>query len=159
MDQRVNFAKCFGGLYAPEAYTSLSERALSKLRAAHRYLCMKTIGWNGVETVEADDSTVRSISIGSEDSNEEYYDTRSRWLYGLVMCKPEPFKHRQIACDNGPITVEGVCLRSAPTIQYQIRKAEQRILGTIDELGIHLSFDKIYRSANVLKMTKPVVIS
>ena len=54
MDQHVSFAKCFGSLYAPEAYTSLSERALSKLRAAHRYLCMKAIGWNGVEMVETD---------------------------------------------------------------------------------------------------------
>ena len=82
--QRVAFAKTFGGIYAPECYTNVSEKALSRLRAAHRYLYMRLTGWIGEEAFD-EEATVESLSPASTDSAEEYYDTRSRWLYAHCM--------------------------------------------------------------------------
>jgi len=120
---------------------------------------MKITGWNGVESVEAEDlDETASISIGSEDSHEEYYDTRSRWLYAMAMGKPEYFSHRNIASNGGPTTLNIACLRPAPTVQFQIRKAKQRIRTVVENLGMHLDIDKIYRSPNVARMVDAVRI-
>ena len=153
--ERVNFAKCFGAMYAPEAYTSVSEKAISKLRAAHRYLCMKVTGWNGIESVEGG-STVSSCTIGSDDSDEEYYDTRSRWLYAYAATNEKKISYRQIrSC--GDLDVD--LLHAAPTIGSQLRQASYRIKKVTRKLGIPLDSVNLKLSKSIMSIIKPFCIT
>ena len=154
MEDRVNFAKCFGSVYCPEAYTSLSERVLSKLRAAHRYLYMKVTGWHGVESVEGGSSTA-SISIGSDDSDEEYYDTRSRWLYAHAASLLRSVSYMGVKGEPRSEPLELSYLHPAPTIEYQFRKAQYRISRTVKRLGIPLEMKSMKMSRTMEKLLAP----
>ena len=151
-DQRVNFAKTFGGIYAPECYTSLSSRALSKLRAAHRYLYMRLTGWTGEECFD-DEATVRSLSIGSTDSDEEYYDTRSRWLYAYAAATEKLTQYRNVGRGSGRLDVEH--LQPAPTIEYQLRKARHRIRKVMNGLNLDLEMSTIRLSKTLIDVVAP----
>ena len=154
LNERINLAKCFGSLYAPEAFTSVSDRAFSKLRAAHRYLYMKVTGWNGIEVVEAGSSN-RSQSIHSEDSDEEYYDTRSRWLYAHAATIPKETQHTHIRGmqPNGQLVVEH--LRPAPCPQFQLRKAQWRMQRVLGSLDVPLDLSKNRLSKNIVRVLAP----
>lgn len=152
-NERVNFAKVFGGIYAPEAYTSLSIKALSKLKAAHRYLYMRLTGWSGIESFD-EEATVSSISIGSEDSNEEFYDTRSRWLYAHAAAMERTTLHQKVrGC--GTLLIEH--LAAAPHVEYQFRKARYRIQQTIERLKIDICLEVIRLSRGVSRAVGKVV--
>ena len=163
-DQRVNFAKTFGGLYAPECYTNLSQRALSRLQAAHRYLYMRLTGWNGEEAYD-EEASVSSISIGSEDSAEEFYDTRSRWLYAYAAAKESTSKFggvRHSSCSvaracrsDNMLVVEH--LKPAPSVGMQMRKANYRIKSVIRKIGLDICIDAIAKSKCVESITKPFI--
>ena len=149
--ERVNFAKCFGSLYAPEAYTSLSAKALQKLRAAHRYLFMRITGWTGIESVEAGSST-ESCSIGTDDSAEEYYDIRSRWLYAFSAAHQKTATHRRIA-GSGDVEIE--FLHPAPTIGSQLRQARHRVSRVISRMVIPISLEKVKLSKSLATVLAP----
>ena len=150
-DHKVAFAKTFGGIYAPECYTNLSTKALSKLRAAHRYLFMRLTGWIGVESVE-EESTVSSLSIGSDDSAEEYYDTRSRWLYAYAAATEKRTLHSsRMSSSESRITAVDH-LKPAPSIEYQLRKGHQRIAGAVKSLGLEIDIGSIKLSAAMAKV-------
>ena len=162
-DQRVNFAKSFGGLYAPECYTNLSQRALSKLQAAHRYLYMRLTGWNGEEAYD-EEASVSSLSLGSEDSAEEFYDTRSRWLYAYAAAKETVLTYggiRHSACAVARSCTVGrslqIChLKPAPSVAMQIRKAYHRISAVTRKIGINIYFDSIKKSNAIDNLVKPI---
>ena len=162
--ERVNFAKTFGSVYAPEAFTSISQKALSKLKAAHRYLYMRLTGWNGEECYDEEESA-RSISIRSEDSEEEYYDTRSRWLYAYAAgAERTVFYNRVqksstecsfIASMTTGTRMTVVHLKPAPDVQFQMRQARFRIAGTIKRIGFRLVMDDLLLSKCVKSAVEP----
>ena len=150
--ERVDFAKTFGGIYAPEAYTDVSEKVMSKLRSAHRYLYMRLIGWNGIESYD-DESNVSTETIGTDDSSEEYYDSRSRWLYAFAAGTEKLATYQRIRGHvNKEFRVE--FLHPAPTPQYQFRKARLRIQKVTGRLGLNLNLSSIRLSRCMLKILK-----
>ena len=152
-EERINFAKTFGGIYSPEAYTSVSSRALSKLRSAHRYLFMRLTGWNGVESID-EEASVSSLTIGSDDSNEEFYDTRSRWLYAYAATIERERTHKQIAMTWPGSDLLVSYLHPAPSVDYQFRKGRYRISRVVQRLGLELNLEKIKLSKNIVSIVK-----
>ena len=140
--QRVNFAKTFGGLYAPEAFTSVSNKVLSKLKAAHRYLYMRLTGWQGEECFD-EEATVSSLSIHSEDSNEEYYDTRSRWLYAYAAAAEKSTVYQKVRTPSATGTIIVDHLKPAPHIEYQFRVARFRVQQTMERLQFPLDLKMV----------------
>ena len=161
-NERVNFAKTFGGLYAPECFTSLSAKALSRLRGAHRYLYMKLTGWEGEECFD-EEASVSSLSIGSDDSAEEYYDKRSRWLYAYAATNEKLTKFRGIRNPYGTewnpepvLSMDIYHLKPAPSVEYQLRKAQYRIKVVSRKLCLGLDMEEIRFSKSLVKVVSPV---
>ena len=152
---RVDFAKIFGGIYAPEAYTWLSMKSLAKLKAAHRYLYMRLTGWSGVECFD-EEATVSSLSIGSQDSGEEYYDTRSRWLYAYAATVPRSTLHQRVRRSNGAGAILVEHLAPAPHVEFQFRKARFRVQTTIDTIGLDLAMNSIRLSSGMRRAVRKI---
>ena len=146
----MNFAKTFGGLYAPEAYASLSAKVLSKLKAAHRYLYMRLTGWTGEECFD-EEATVSSLSIHSEDSNEEYYDTRSRWLYAYAATAEKTTVYQKVRTPSAIGTIVVEHLKPAPHIEYQFRMARYRVQQTMERLQFHLDLKMVRLTSCIRK--------
>ena len=154
MKERVDFAKTIGGVYAPEAFTSVSEKAMSKMRNAHRYLFMRLTGWNGVECYD-EEKSVSSETIGSDDSAEEYYDCRSRWLYAYVATAKKSVVYSGIRAVHAADRLEVDFLHPAPTLQYQFRKARARIQRVVKKLDLELNLPSIRLSNSMKKILAP----
>ena len=137
-------------MYAPEAFTQISQTALRKLRAAHRYLFMKLIGWNGIESYE-EESSLSSVSIATDDSNEEYYDSRSRWLYACAAGLKKSVVYSGMA--HGRVEIE--FLHPAPTVESQLRKARFRIARVVKKLGMDLPVTRLTLSKSMETVLAP----
>ena len=136
---KVNFIKMHGAVYAPECYTNIGVAAMSKLRAAHRYLYMKILQWNGYcnNTEVGADSTGDSseISLGSTDTVDEF-DARSRWLYASIA---STFKELPGWTIQHP----------SPTIAMQLRQARYRIITVSHELALDIDIHSLRSSIEI----------
>ena len=115
---------------------------------------MKVTGWNGIEVVEAGSSN-ESRSIHSEDSDEEYYDIRSRWLYAHAAAISKETEHKCVrgVQPNGELLVEH--LRPAPCPQFQLRKAQWRMQRVLASLDVPLDYSKNMYSKNIVRVLAP----
>ena len=105
-------------------------------------------GWSGVECFD-EEATVNSISIHSEDSNEEYFDTRSCWLYAYAAAAEQCTVY-QASRPAGCVSIVDH-LKPAPHIEFQIRTARYRVQRTMHRLGIRLEIDEIRLSTCLRK--------
>ena len=124
---------------------------------------MRLIGWEGYEAYDEEES-VSSLSIGSDDSAEEYYDTRSRWLYAHVAALQRNVSYKNI---SGPYTKKkGIndhrlqidYLAPAPSVEYQFRQARWRILNVIRRLDININLQLIKLSVAIKNALGPGLV-